>query len=46
MEFVPRRTVEDAVSDLVAAFRSGKIPESVGNPKSFNTKTTRRVNLE
>lgn len=46
MGFVPRRTVEDAVSDLVAAFRNGKIPQSVGNPKSFNTKTTRRINLE
>lgn len=36
--FVPRFTVEDAVKDLVAAFRDGRIPDTA-DPRYYNIKT-------
>jgi len=36
--FAPRFTVEDAVKDLVAAFRDGRIPDTA-NPRYYNIKT-------
>ena len=36
--FVPRRTVEDAVRDLCAAFRTGKLPNSLGDERYLNVK--------
>ncbi|HLD25615.1 MAG TPA: SDR family oxidoreductase [Candidatus Andersenbacteria bacterium] len=36
--FVPRRGIEDAVADLVAAFQAGNIPNSLTDPKYFNIK--------
>jgi nucleoside-diphosphate-sugar epimerase len=35
----PRRTVGDAVRDLVAAFHAGKVPNSLSEPRYFNIKT-------
>ena len=35
----PRYTVPDAVRDLVAAFRAGKVPNSLTDPRYFNLKT-------
>ncbi|HEY2911576.1 MAG TPA: NAD-dependent epimerase/dehydratase [Gemmataceae bacterium] len=35
----PRHTVPDAVRELVAAFKAGKIPNSLSDPRYFNIKT-------
>ena len=37
--FEPRRTVEDAVRDLTQAFRAGRIPDSMDDPRYYNIKT-------
>jgi nucleoside-diphosphate-sugar epimerase len=37
--FVPKRTVEDAVRGLCKAFKDGKLPDSLNDPKYFNVKT-------
>lgn len=44
--FKPRHTIEDAVRDLAAAFRNGKIPDSFDDPRYFNIKMMQRVGLE
>jgi nucleoside-diphosphate-sugar epimerase len=36
--FVPRHTIEDAVRDLIKAFKEGKFESSLENPKYFNIK--------
>lgn len=36
--FIPKRSVEDAVRDLCAAFRAGKIPDSMTDERYFNMK--------
>lgn len=38
IDFVPSRTIEDAVSDLKDAFDKGLIPDSLTDPKYFNVK--------
>lgn len=35
----PKRTIQDAVRDLVAAFKAGMIPNSLTDPRYFNIKT-------
>jgi nucleoside-diphosphate-sugar epimerase len=35
----PRHTVPDAVRELIAAFRAGKVPNSLTDPRYFNIKT-------
>jgi nucleoside-diphosphate-sugar epimerase len=37
--WAPRRTVEDAIRDLCAAFKAGKLPNSLTDPSYFNVKT-------
>jgi nucleoside-diphosphate-sugar epimerase len=37
--FVPRRSIEDAVRDLIGAFRAGRLPDSLSDPRYFNLKT-------
>jgi nucleoside-diphosphate-sugar epimerase len=37
--WAPRRTIQDAVRDLVSAFKAGKIPNSLTDPRYFNIKT-------
>ncbi|MBI3297901.1 MAG: NAD(P)-dependent oxidoreductase [Elusimicrobia bacterium] len=37
--FVPKRTIEDAVSDLVDAFAAGKVPAAMTDPRYYNIKT-------
>jgi nucleoside-diphosphate-sugar epimerase len=39
----PRRTIRDAVRDLVAAFRLGKIPDPMTDPRWYNIKTIERL---
>lgn len=44
--FQPRRTIEDAVRDLVAAFRAGKLPDPLENPRYFNIKRMQQLKLK
>lgn len=37
--WAPKRTIQDAVRDLVEAFKAGKIPNSLTDPRYFNIKT-------
>ena len=37
--WTPRRTVQDAVRDLLAAFREGKVPCALTDPVYSNIKT-------
>lgn len=39
-------TIEDAVSDLVAAFRSGKLNDPLNNPLYFNIKRMKEIDLK
>ena len=41
--FVPKRTVQDAIRDLCAAFKAGKIPNSFEDPKYFNVRTLKET---
>lgn len=43
--FVPQRTIEEAVRDLVRAFQAGKIPNSMDNPIYCNIKTMQRAQV-
>jgi nucleoside-diphosphate-sugar epimerase len=44
--FQPSHTIEEAVRDLAAAFRNGEITGSFDDPRYFNNKMMRRVDLE
>ena len=41
----PKRTIQDAVADLCAAFRAGKVPESLTATRYFNVKTIQASGL-
>lgn len=43
--FVPRRTIDDAVRDLVEAFAAGRIPDSMTDSRYYNIKTMQKCNL-
>ncbi len=42
--FQPKRTIEDAVRDLVTAFQAGKLPDAMDDPRYFNIKTMQQRN--
>lgn len=44
--FVPSRTIEDAVRDLVAAFQMGCIPDSMTDDRYYNIKRMQRLSLK
>ena len=44
--FVTQRTIEDAIEDLLAAFRAGKIPDSMTNSRYYNIKTMQAKQLK
>jgi nucleoside-diphosphate-sugar epimerase len=44
--FIPKHTIEDAVSDLKEAFDEGAIPDSLSDPKYFNVKLMKNINLQ
>jgi nucleoside-diphosphate-sugar epimerase len=44
--FEAKRTVEEAVKDLCAAFKSGKIPNSMEDKRYYNIKTMQAINLK
>ncbi len=43
--FVPKRTIEDAVRDLVQAFQAGRIPNSMTDDWYYNIKRMQRLNF-
>jgi nucleoside-diphosphate-sugar epimerase len=43
--WTPRHTIQDAVRDLVAAFRAGRVPNSMTDSRYYNVKTLQSVNL-
>jgi nucleoside-diphosphate-sugar epimerase len=43
--FVARRTIEDAVTDLVAAFKAGKIPDPMTDDRYYNIKMMQKIKL-
>ena len=45
LEWVPKRTLEDAVVDLCAAFHAGKIPNSMTDTRYYNVKTIQASHL-
>ena len=44
--YLPKRSIEDAVADLCAAFREGKLPNSLTDDRYFNVKTVKKVDLK
>jgi len=44
--FAPKRRIEDAVRDLVAAFGAGKVPGSMEDPRYFNIKMMQETKSE
>ena len=44
--FEPRYTIEDAVRGLVKAFKDGRLPDSMNDPRYFNINMMKRVNLK
>jgi nucleoside-diphosphate-sugar epimerase len=44
--FVPKRAIEDAVSDLAGAFNAGKIQDPMTNIRYYNIKTMQTVRLK
>jgi nucleoside-diphosphate-sugar epimerase len=43
--FEPKHTIEDAVRDLVSAFRDGRLPDSMDDPRYYNIRTMQKVKL-
>lgn len=43
--FVPRRTIEDAVRELVAAFRAGELPGALDDPRYNNVRRMKELHL-
>jgi nucleoside-diphosphate-sugar epimerase len=46
LSFIPRHTIEDAVRDLVAAFKAGKIPNALTDARYYNIKTMQAIKLK
>lgn len=44
--FAAKRSVHDAVRDLVAAFEAGKVPNSMGDPRYYNIKTMQLAGIK
>jgi nucleoside-diphosphate-sugar epimerase len=44
--FVPKYTIEDAIRDLVAAFRAGKLPNSLDDSRYFNIRRMQELSLK
>lgn len=43
--FVPKRTIQDAVVDLITAFRNNRLPNSMTDPRYFNIKAMQETQL-
>ena len=46
LNFVPLRTLEDAVQSLIDAFNSGKLPNSMEDKRYFNIQMMKDVELK
>ena len=46
LDFSPKRTIDDAVRDLVTAFKAGKIPDPMTDARYYNIKTMQRNQAE
>jgi nucleoside-diphosphate-sugar epimerase len=46
LDFSPKRTIEDAVHDLIVAFKENKIPDSMNDPKYYNIKALQLAQLK
>jgi hypothetical protein len=44
--FSPTHTIEQAVSGLVDAFRSGRLPNSLNDARYFNIKMMQNISLK
>jgi nucleoside-diphosphate-sugar epimerase len=44
--FKPKYTIEDAVRSLCAAFKAGKIPNSLTDDRYYNIRTVKKLNLK
>lgn len=44
--FVPKRSIGDAVRDLVSAFRQGKLPNAMEDSRYYNIKTMQTIDLK
>lgn len=44
--FRPKRNIKDAIEDLIEAFEKGKLPNPLDDPKYFNIKTMKAINLK
>jgi len=43
--FHPRRSVDDAIADLQAAFAAGKVPDGMNDDRYYNVKRMQRLGL-
>jgi len=46
LQFVPLRSLEDAVQSLLDAFHAGKLPNSFNDKRYFNIQTMKEINLK
>jgi len=46
LQFIPKHTIEDGVSDLIKAFREGKLKNSLIDSRYYNIKTMKEINLK
>jgi len=44
--YVPSRSIDDAVWDLIAAFQAGKLPDSMSDIRYYNIKTMKALKLK
>jgi nucleoside-diphosphate-sugar epimerase len=44
--FIPKYTIEEAVNELVTAFETGNLPDSLEDKKYFNIKMMKEINLK
>jgi hypothetical protein len=44
--FEPQYTIEDAVRDLVAAFKAGKVSDAMTNRQYYNIKMMQELQLQ
>jgi nucleoside-diphosphate-sugar epimerase len=45
LDFAPRHSVADAITDLKAAFSSGKVPDPMNDDRYYNIKRMQSINL-
>ena len=45
LNFVPSHSIANAVNGLMSAFETGRVPDSMSDPKYFNVKTMQEIDL-